>query len=640
MLLNYNAYSVQKCEYSLNGTDFAELGTITMSAPKVWYNAEFALPADADHAQTVYIRWIPNYSSEILGSASPNDGTALSAIYVTATSEIFNDGVAPVLVGSIPAASATGASATGKIVLTFDEKVKIANGTSASLGGKTLTPEVNSKTITFAYSGLDYNTSNTFELAGNKVADMADNVLATPISIQFTTMTKPTVAKKKFDLVVGVDGDFKAALAAASAASASGKRFYIFFPNGEYNIGANTGDANQMTTVTLPNVSYIGESGDGVVLYNKAINESINSTATIYFTSTANNVYMQDIALLNKMDFRSGSLLGRAVALWDQGNKNIFKNVKLLSNQDTYYTGNGRIYLENCDIHGTVDFICGGGDVFFNECLLYLENRSGNVITAPASTTPWGYVFSNCTIDGFDINNNSYRLGLPWSNSPKSVFINTTMKMLPTAAAWGDPMNVVPTVFAEYNSMTSSGASVDLSNRRTTYTKNATTVVLNPVLTTEQASQYTVENVLGGSDAWQPRLYTEQVAAPVINANGSTITWSSSDYVLCWAVCKNGAFVEFVTDNSYAIPENTASGSIFKVRAANEMGELSSTSNAISYISTGIADNLSSVVVVDVQYFNVNGVQFRNTDHQKGIFIVRTVYSNGTVSINKVFNRD
>jgi hypothetical protein len=394
-----------------------------------------------------------------------------------------------------------------------------------------------------------------------------------------------------------------------------------------------------MTTVTLPNVSYIGESGDGVVLYNKAINESINSTATIYFTSTANNVYMQDIALLNKMDFRSGSLLGRAVALWDQGNKNIFKNVKLLSNQDTYYTGNGRIYLENCDIHGTVDFICGGGDVFFNECLLYLENRSGNVITAPASTTPWGYVFSNCTIDGFDINNNSYRLGLPWSNSPKSVFINTTMKMLPTAAAWGDPMNVVPTVFAEYNSMTSSGASVDLSNRRTTYTKNATTVVLNPVLTTEQASQYTVENVLGGSDAWQPRLYTEQVAAPVINANGSTITWSSSDYVLCWAVCKNGAFVEFVTDNSYAIPENTASGSIFTVRAANEMGGLSSTSNAISYISTGIADNQSAAVVVDVQYFNVNGVQLRNIDHQKGIFIVRTVYSNDTVTVNKVFNR-
>ncbi len=74
------------------------------------------------------------------------------------------------------------------------------------------------------------------------------------------------------------------------------------------------------------------------------------------------------------------------------------------------------------------------------------------------------------------------------------------MKKLPTSAAWGDPMNVVPSLFAEYNSKTASGALVDLSGRRTTYTKNGTTVRLNPVLSASEAAKYTVENVLGGSD--------------------------------------------------------------------------------------------------------------------------------------------
>jgi hypothetical protein len=40
------------------------------------------------------------------------------------------------------------------------------------------------------------------------------------ITFKFTTMSRPTVTKKAFDFVVGTDGDFKAALAAAAAVSA------------------------------------------------------------------------------------------------------------------------------------------------------------------------------------------------------------------------------------------------------------------------------------------------------------------------------------------------------------------------------------------------------------------------------------
>ena len=636
MLFNYNAYSIQKVEYSLNGTDFTTLGQIEMTSAKVWYPATFTLPAAADHAEKVYIRWIPDYASSLVGTTSNNDGTAIAGVYVLGTKEVPNEDIPPVLLSTVPANNATGASTTGKIVLNFDEKVQVAAGTKATIGSKEISPVVSGKTITFPYTGLDYNTSYTFTLAAGQVSDLSGNTMTTPVSIAFTTISRPTVTKKTFDFVVGVDGDFKAAIAAAQAAQASGNRFYIFFPDGEYNIGENTGDANQMTTISIPRLSLIGQSSN-VLVYNQSIQEAINTTATMYFTSSSSDNYMQDIILRNKMDFRTGTLKGRGIALWDQGNKNIYKNVKLQSNQDTYYSGNViRSYFENCDIHGTVDFLCGGGDIFFNECLIYLEERSGNVITAPSTSTDWGYVFNNCTIDGFPVNNNGYRLGRPWSNAPKAVFLNTTMKVLPVSAGWGDPMNVVPAVFAEYNSMTTNGAAIDLSGRRTTYTKDATTVVLNPVLSAEQAASYTIENVLGGTDTWQPKLYTDQAAAPVIAGDERVISWTNSDYVLCWAVFRNNQFVKFVTTNSYTIPEETTSGSTYTVKAANEMGGLSQSSNPYEYVKTGIFTQPENTALIDRKFYSAEGKQIINLTGYSGFIIVRSVYADGSVITDKI----
>ena len=636
MLFNYNAYSIQKVEYSLNGTDFTTLGQIEMTSAKAWYPATFTLPAAADHAEKVYIRWIPDYASSLVGTTSNNDGTAIAGVYVLGTKEVPNEDIPPVLLSTVPANNATGASTTGKIVLNFDEKVQVAAGTKATIGSKEISPVVSGKTITFSYTGLDYNNAYTFTLAAGKVSDLSGNTMTTPVSIAFTTISRPTVTKKTFDFVVGVDGDFKAAIAAAQAAQASGNRFYIFFPDGEYNIGENTGDANQMTTISIPRLSLIGQSSN-VLVYNQSIQEAINTTATMYFTSSSSDNYMQDIILRNKMDFRTGTLKGRGIALWDQGNKNIYKNVKLQSNQDTYYSGNViRSYFENCDIHGTVDFLCGGGDIFFNECLIYLEERSGNVITAPSTSTDWGYVFNNCTIDGFPVNNNGYRLGRPWSNAPKAVFLNTTMKVLPVSAGWGDPMNVVPAVFAEYNSMTTNGAAIDLSGRRTTYTKDATTVVLNPVLSAEQAASYTIENVLGGTDTWQPKLYTDQAAAPVIAGDERVISWTNSDYVLCWAVFRNNQFVKFVTTNSYTIPEETTSGSTYTVKAANEMGGLSQSSNPYEYVKTGIFTQPENTALIDRKFYSAEGKQIINLTGYSGFIIVRSVYADGSVITDKI----
>lgn len=388
-----------------------------------------------------------------------------------------------------------------------------------------------------------------------------------------------TTTKAPFDFVVGVDGNFAEAKRAAEASQS--ERFIIFFPNGEYNIGSLTGDGNQMTTWTKSAVSFIGQSMDNVILYNSCSEEAISKTATLYL-SKANDIYLQDITLHNRSYYNPNASANRFVALMDQGNKNIYKFVKLLSTQDTYYSKSGRTYAEDCEIHGTVDFICGSGDIFFNRCLLYLENRSNNCITAPATTTSWGYVFKDCTIDGYASCDGNYRLGRSWNKSPRCVYINTKMMLKPTDAAWGDPMNVNPTLFAEYNSTDRYGNPIDLSKRRSSYSINGTSVWINPVLSAEEANKHTISNVLNGSDNWQPDTDTKLVDAPAITIDGNTIRWEHQSDARCYVVFQNDRYIGNTTDNQFTIPSEATLSDLFTVRSANAMGGLGPSSKAVS----------------------------------------------------------
>ena len=624
MLYNYNAYSVQKLEYSLDGTNYKEAARITLTGAKAWTPLEATLPAECNNAESLHLRWIPDYSSDIVGTASDNDGTAIGAIYITGTENGIPPADPPKLLSSIPVNNAEEISATGRIVLTFDSKVKMADGAVATLGNKTLTPTVSGKTITFSYMGLDYNTTYTFTLPANSVSNLFDNEVKEDITIRFTTIAPPAVTPGMYDAIVSNADELLEALAQGNAASTSGARFRIFLHDGVYDLGS------KCLTDVKSNISLIGESMENTMIVNKAPAEGISISATLQ--PTGENIYMQDITLKNDYDYIGTT--GRAVCLQDKGNKNVYKNVRMLSYQDTYYSNNNRMrsYFEDSEIHGTVDFICGGGDVFFNRTLLYLENRSGNCITAPAGDTDWGYVFNDCIIDGYDANKGTYALGRPWQGAPMSVWINTTMKVIPKAEGWSDMSEtIIPKLFAEYNSHTESGMAVDCSARKTKYTGG--TIPYSPVLSAEEAARFTLENVLGGSDSWQPALLTEQAAAPILTVNGSTLTWNASDYVFCYAICKNGKVIDFTNETTYTIPANATDEDVFTVRAANQMGGLGQASNGSN--ATGIDQSTVNKEVVERQYYNVNGIRINNTE--KGLNIIRTIYSDGTIDTVKEF---
>lgn len=387
------------------------------------------------------------------------------------------------------------------------------------------------------------------------------------------------VNKQNFDFVVGVDGTWAQAKAAAEKSTKS--RFYIFFPDGQYDFGKTTGDSNQKTTFSKGNVSFIGQSMNGVVFYNAPTAEGIGTTATIYFKN--GGIYMQDITLKNNGYVNTSASANRLVCLQDEGDKSIYKNVKMLSGQDTYYTPKGtrRTYLENCEIHGTVDFICGGGQVYFNKCLIYCENRANDVITAPAgSGDKYGYVFENCTIDGA-ISDGSFTLGRSWQQKPRAVYLNTTMKKKPSAAGWGNPMNTCPALFAEYNSKDAYGNAVDLSQRRRSYscTKDGSTANINPVLSSWEASQYTIQNVVG-SDGWAPDKDAALISARQLTANGNKLSWNDDSNAMCYFIFCDGKYVAHTTQSSYSVNGGNTS-SIYTVRAANAMGGLGASSNGV-----------------------------------------------------------
>ncbi len=669
MLYNYNAYETYNVEYSLNGTDWTKVGAINMPGAKAWTDGEFTLPSDANNKAEVYIRWIADKTSSIKGATGNNDGIAIAGIYITGTAQLVNDGKAPVLVNTVPAEGATNASANGKIVLTFDEKVKLTGNAAATLGTQKIEGAVSGKTITFAYKGLNYATAYTFKLAAGSVADLTDNATDQAIVLNFTTKTKPAVTKALYDFIVPTDGDFKAALAAAAKRTDTSKRFRIFIKQGDYKIPADEeskvtgGDGKSYSNPTIyintPNVSIIGEGMDNTSLTNTIpdaeyknanqknpanVLEGIGKGDVLCLQKEATGTYFQDLKMYSSM----GDAKGRDIVLNDQSNKTICKNVNLWAYQDTYVSNNqnGKFYFEDGILRGRTDYLCGKGDVYYNNVELWICEKGG-YLAVPSQPKKYGYIFKDCTIkdatEAKDLNGN-YTLGRPWGKgTPIALYIDTKMEAIPSAAGWDEMSGGYPKRFAEYNSTTSTGSTVDLKDRKKVYdaydSKNGDNYVNrrnetaeSPILAAEEAAFYTVENIMGQDDDWDPTAATEQASAPTnVKLNSTTLAWDNNDYALLWAVCKNGKVVDFTITPSYIVDDASATWS---VRAANEMGGLSEAT--VVGQGTGIHNITSATdaAVIKTAIYAADGTQLSNL--QKGINIIVKTLADGSKKTSKV----
>ncbi len=309
-------------------------------------------------------------------------------------------------------------------------------------------------------------------------------------------------AGKTVTVATDGSGDYKTVQEAVSAVPDNSEvRTVIHIKAGKY-------EGNVIVPKNKTNVVFEGEGAEKTIL---SWDRNVNDPAPVGAGQFDPGV------LIQANDFRAANLTientsgdhGQALALRVDSDRAVFEKCRLLGWQDTVMVNNGRQYFKDCYIEGRVDFIYGSGTAVFDNCEIHSKN--GGYVTAAGTPQekPYGFVFLNCKLTG-DPNpwidpatgqpNPKSRpdalayLGRPWRPDASVAFINCEMgdHIRPEGwHNWGKPEREKTARYVEYGSKTPDGKPLDVSKR----------VPWSKQLTSEEASQYTIGNILGG---WTP----------------------------------------------------------------------------------------------------------------------------------------
>ncbi|WP_288277089.1 Ig-like domain-containing protein [uncultured Prevotella sp.] len=372
-----------KALISVNGAEFTELKEAWDVTANAVNPIELVLPSEAMGQERVVVR-ITGVGDEVYNTNYPFDKqfdgldycdhseSGVGNVFILGEAVVEADDQAPMVTATIPADHATGISATGKITISFDERIVAVEGAGkAMLDGKELQPVWSSRSVSFDYSMLDYGKQYTFTMPANYVQDRSGNKLAEPVSITFTTMQRPTVAKGLYDFIVPDDGTITEALAAANNRADKNVRYRVFIKNGNYVFDTNGkttgGDGKEYddprSYLKAANTSFIGESMEGVVITNHTPAatwdngfgqacplEGIGKGDVLIIEGSAVNSYFQNLTLKSSM----GDAHGRDIVLHDYATHTIFKDACIWAYQDTYVSNkqDGAYYFEGGVIRG------------------------------------------------------------------------------------------------------------------------------------------------------------------------------------------------------------------------------------------------------------------------------------------------
>jgi pectinesterase len=261
------------------------------------------------------------------------------------------------------------------------------------------------------------------------------------------------------------------------------------FPDQRITIHLKKGVYREKIVIPACNnrISIIGENPENTIIvygdFFSKINRGRNSTFYTYtLLVEADDFHAENLTISN-----DAGPVGQAVALHVSGDRCVFRNCRILGNQDTLYTDglNTRQYFESCYIEGTTDFIFGSATVLFNKCIIC--SKSNSYITA--ASTPkgksYGYVFLNCKLTADDGIDKVY-LGRPWRDFAKVVFVNCEMgaHILPEGwSSWSGTTRDKTAFFAECGN---AGPGAERNNR----------VSWSHQLSKNEAANYTLQNIL------------------------------------------------------------------------------------------------------------------------------------------------
>jgi len=254
-----------------------------------------------------------------------------------------------------------------------------------------------------------------------------------------------------------------------------------------------------------PGITIKGATGTAtdIVITGNTPQSSGGATGSATVLNLAANTTITGVTIANT--YGSGS---QALALYAGGDRQTYRNVRLLGYQDTFLSWGGtgskqvRQYVYKSYIEGAVDFIYGNGALVIDSSTIRsLDRGSSNngYITAAATnaSNPYGILITRSTLSS-SAAAQTVALGRCWHAGGAADAIGQVLIRdsalgghIRQAGAWQDMSGFSWKTcrFDEYNN-SGAGASQGTSDR--------------PQMSASTAANYTAQKYLAGADGWNP----------------------------------------------------------------------------------------------------------------------------------------
>ncbi|HXT11162.1 MAG TPA: pectinesterase family protein [Candidatus Angelobacter sp.] len=312
----------------------------------------------------------------------------------------------------------------------------------------------------------------------------------------------PLLPHQDYDEVVAADGSGSQTnlQAAINAAPDDGGQFRILIKPGTYQ-------GQFIVPQSKHHIQFIGEDLTNTILtYSQNVHET--NGALRGFDGTGVIVLGDDFRAENITFQNVSGDHGQALALRVDGDRALFNHCRMLGWQDTLMINKGREYFTNCCIAGRVDFIYGSATAVFDKCEIHSKNGGHVTAASTPEDKPFGFVFLDCKLTGdpnpwvnptngvaANVRKNPLAdLGRPWRPYASVAYIRCEMGAHINPVGWNNWGKTSNELTARYSEFQSSGPGANPDAR----------VKWSHQLTDEQAKAYTVENILGGEDHWDP----------------------------------------------------------------------------------------------------------------------------------------
>jgi polygalacturonase len=291
---------------------------------------------------------------------------------------------------------------------------------------------------------------------------------------------------RTFTVAEDGSGDFATIQGAVNAIPANSSKHYVI------HIKPGVYKERIVVPKDRQHVSFIGDDPARTVISHRSSANDLGPQGKPIGTFNTNIVRIDgDDFLAENITFENtAGDMGQALALSATGDRQIFRNCRMLGWQDTLYANGGRQYYDHCYIEGRVDFIFGSATAVFDHCEIH--SRDGGHVTAASTPQdhPFGYVFLDCKLTGEGA---PADLGRPWRDYAAVAWVRCEMGSHIKPEGWTNWHDTQRDKTARYSEYKTTGLGANVKGR----------VAWSHQLTDEQATKYTVENIFKD---WNPRV--------------------------------------------------------------------------------------------------------------------------------------